>query len=63
MSFYGKSVETGALFYELLLLGGGQGASQTKDGKLAAVADLGGNLHRWKCSRPARRSSSGRRAC
>ncbi|UXS04590.1 hydantoinase B/oxoprolinase family protein [Agrobacterium tumefaciens] len=33
MSFYGKSVETGALFYELLLLGGGQGASQTKDGK------------------------------
>ncbi len=33
MSFYGKSMETGALFYELLLLGGGQGASQTKDGK------------------------------
>jgi 5-oxoprolinase (ATP-hydrolysing) len=33
MSFYGKSVETGALFYELLLLGGGQGASQAKDGK------------------------------
>lgn len=32
LSFYGKSDE-GALFYELLLLGGGQGASARADGK------------------------------
>ncbi|MDP0927983.1 hydantoinase B/oxoprolinase family protein [Paracoccus onubensis] len=32
LSFYGKSDE-GALFYELLLLGGGQGASAGRDGK------------------------------
>jgi len=32
MSIYGKS-DTGQLFYELLLLGGGQGGSHVKDGK------------------------------
>ncbi len=32
LSFYGKS-DDGALFYELLLLGGGQGASARADGK------------------------------
>ncbi|GHC78291.1 hydantoinase B/oxoprolinase family protein [Limoniibacter endophyticus] len=32
MSFYGKN-DKGSLFYELLLLGGGQGASATQDGK------------------------------